>query len=369
MNVNNLREKFNQPNKGAISSPGTSFGVALKSTAKTSACVKNAPSNADPPPQFRSVKLRASKSPSPERVASTLNRAHLRSSKSPSLDLPHVNGVSSAKAATTNGDCGARAPVKSPEQTQQEVILRKWNRGSSTTEGPTTVDSPAALAQSKKCVTRFISQLSTSAPTTAKDAVGIDNNVAADNGLSVNGRNDSHKCAVESSVSPSKANGERQNCAPATAMNVRPANSSFLHQDVRGPAKGADLGSTLTNGPLKPTTNSVPAPFVAQNSAPKPSPAADRWKPTPVEPPEFAAPKLNSTADRWKLAPAPQNSEPEFRRVTLTKGEFLLQFFKFSLIFARKWAPFPVLVSKIATTLSFFHFPCFAVSNSFSCFH
>lgn len=320
MNVQNLREKFNQPGKGStsISSPGTSFGVTLKSTTKPppSSANKNAspfssPARvAEPQPHFCSVKLRSSKSPSPERVASTLGRnsAHLRSSKSPSPDPPLVNGAIGARAATTNGDCGARAHVKSPEQTQQEVILRKWNRSSSANEdAPTTVDSPA-LAKSKKCVSRFVAHLAT---TTAPDATtGCYNDAtAADNGLSVDSRADRQKSPAESSVPTSRAYGERHCSAPAnsatataaSAMAARPANTSFLHNDVRPSKVAADLGST--NGPpLKATANSVPAPFVAQNSSPK----------------------LHSAADRWK--PAPVNSEPEFRRVALSKGESSIQF-------------------------------------------
>lgn len=352
MNVQNLREKFNQPGNGSVSSPGTSFGVTLKSTAKTPSTATNkttavftsAARAVDQPSQFHSVKLRSSKSPSPERfaVTSTLSRsgAHLRSSKSPSPDPPpHINGVIGAKAVITNGDfdCRARTHLKSPEQAQKEVILRKWNRNSSNNDealaAPTTVDSPAP-AKAKKCVSKFIAHLSS----TENDATsGRDNDaiLVTDNGLSADSRNDRYNSTNESStsMSHSQAYGERQNSAPVnatsttSAMAARPANSSFLHNDVR-PKASTSTDFSVTNSQLKANVNSVPAPFVSQNSSSKLSPAADRWKATANAEPEFATPKLNSAADRWKPTPAPAaiNSEPEFRRVTLTKGEFFYQY-------------------------------------------
>lgn len=360
MSVQNLREKFNQPGNGAVSSPGTSFGVALKSTKTPSPIAsKTAPPFAakvcDPPPQLRSVKLRNSRSPSPERVAATAvlarngSAAHLRASKSPSPD-PRLNGVTCAKAVITNGDLEARARphLKSPEQAQQEIIQRKWNRSLSGADEPIAPGANCATPTTtgaKRCVSRFIAHLATTdvdgaataAPplTSARD---VDSDTSSADGRTA--RFERTASSESGSMPTSRVYGDRHSSAPlnrnacastaTTAMAARPVNSSFLHNDVR-PKVGADLGATVNGPQLKATANCVPAPFVAavasNGSAPKLTPAADRWKPAPAQiapnaEPEFVAPKLNSAADRWKPAPAATSSEPEFRRVTLHKGKF-----------------------------------------------
>lgn len=157
MSVQNLREKFNQSSNGTPPPPGTSFG-AVKSHSKSELFAT------------RTTESSATKTgTSPGFVAShngklgTPYHPHLSNSKSPSPDRQLTMNVNGPKPYM-NGSVGVESPApspsrsqrKSPEQSQQDIILRKWNR-SSVSPDSNKSDATTGTLKAKNSVSRYIS--------------------------------------------------------------------------------------------------------------------------------------------------------------------------------------------------------------------
>lgn len=174
MSVQNLREKFNQPCNGTISPPGTSFG-SVKSSPSTKI---ETLSVASEPASVKPMKTSPFGPSINGKVPNHFLRTNKNSSISPdrllnSTPKPYTNGCLEAKTTTR----------KSPEQSQQDIILRKWSGASElsnsfankepTTAPPWTArnsESPfSTLSKPKKVISRYLDQL-TNADGSADDS-------------------------------------------------------------------------------------------------------------------------------------------------------------------------------------------------------
>lgn len=149
MSVQNLREKFNQPSNGTPPPPGTSFGAPKlhskqelfiprtesANSAKTGSCSFISSNNGKLSTQLH-TRLRNSKSPSPDRQN--------HGSKT------YINGCTEP----------IKHQRKSPEQSQQDIILRKWNRTSISPDSNKTAEKPDTITtKAKNSVLRYINQV------------------------------------------------------------------------------------------------------------------------------------------------------------------------------------------------------------------
>ncbi len=212
MNVQNLREKFNQPVNGTLTSPGTSFGVNKPKEKSENPVTKL-------PRSFvgHTKSLPAQQNAPPEPVAPALYRAQLRDSKSLSPDRPISPSVPKGNKTIANGEIEGRPKAfKSVEQAQESVILRKWGKTSASPEPVGNAENH--LLKSKKCVSNFVTQLTTKE--NEKDDNSIDNRLS-------DGNEKLLKNVRESNVN--HFNHDKSNNAHhSNGIGIR-NNSSFLH--------------------------------------------------------------------------------------------------------------------------------------------
>lgn len=148
MSVQNLREKFNQPSNGTPPPPGTSFG-APKLHSKQELFIP------------RTESATSAKTGSCSFISSNngklCTQLHTRLRNTESLSLDRQNNGS--KTYTNGCTEPVKNQRKSPEQSQQDIILRKWNRTSVSPDSNKTEKPNTITTKAKNSVLRYVSQV------------------------------------------------------------------------------------------------------------------------------------------------------------------------------------------------------------------
>lgn len=262
MNIQNLREKFNQPSNGSLSSPGTSYGAIKSKVNSENLIAKNQVQNLKPTPFVARVE---------DNKSNLQFNSHLRNSKSPSPDILFNN-----VKIYTNDETEIKKIHRSPEQSQQDIILRKWSRNSIGAENDSNNNQNIKvepMIKSKNCVSRYIAHLSTAE--NSKTDNTTDNNLSE--------RTEKLKSIYESNtnINPDKYD----NNVNTSAMNVpvRKNNVNFLNNSTK-PKMYSEFNSYNAIKDNNSLSNGV---------------------------------KMSEVNERWKTT----NEEPEFKKINLSKGK------------------------------------------------